>query len=192
MTYFSRSNKPMYVRELTAADIPFIVRYWTESQPAHLAAMGVDLLKVPPAEALAAGLQKQLGVPYEEKSAYCLIAEVDGTAIGHCNTNPTQFGGEAYMHLHLWQGVSRGQGLGSQMVLGALPYFFGNLQLHTLYSQPYARNEAPSRTLQKVGFAFDKEYITVPGSLNFEQPVKRWVLTRARYERLAAAQRDKE
>ncbi|RYY92151.1 MAG: N-acetyltransferase, partial [Chitinophagaceae bacterium] len=79
-------------------------------------------------------------------------------------------------------GSERGRGLGTAMVAGALPYFFGKLQLEKLYSQPYALNAAPNRTLEKVGFVFDKEYVTIPGSLNFEQPVKRWLLTRAAFE----------
>ena len=169
------------VRELLGTDIPYIVRYWTGSSPEHLLAMGVDISKVPAADTLAAGLQRQLETPLEEKGAYCLIGELDGVAIGHCNTNPTQFGEEAYMHLHLWEGAQRGQGLGTRMVIGALPYFFGRLQLQCLYSQPYALNGAPNRTLEKAGFHFDKEYVTVPGSLNFEQPVKRWLMTRERF-----------
>ncbi|WP_460571657.1 GNAT family N-acetyltransferase [Flaviaesturariibacter terrae] len=173
------------VRELLASDIPFIVRYWTESSPGHLLAMGVDLSKVPPPEAFAANLQRQLETPYEEKIAYCLIGEVDGRPIGHCNTNPTRFGNEAFMHLHLWEGAQRGQGFGTAMVRGALPYFFGKLQLQRLWSQPYAHNDAPNRTLEKAGFLFDREYVTVPGSLNFEQPVKRWLMTRERFESLS-------
>ncbi|RYY85608.1 MAG: N-acetyltransferase [Chitinophagaceae bacterium] len=169
------------VRELLPADIPHIVRYWTESSSGHLLAMGVDLSKVPPAEVLTANLQRQLETPLEQRMAYCLIGEANGLAIGHCNTNPTTFGEEAYMHLHLWSSAQRGQGLGAAMVAGALPYFFGKLQLQKLYSQPYALNEAPNRTLEKAGFILEKEYITVPGSLNFEQPVKRWLMTREHF-----------
>ncbi|RYY66613.1 MAG: N-acetyltransferase [Chitinophagaceae bacterium] len=179
------------VRELLHTDIPFIVRYWTESSPEHLQAMGVDLAKVPPAEALAANLRRQLETPLEEKVAYCLIGELDGIPAGHCNTNPTQFGGDAYMHLHLWTPAHRGQGLGTQMVTGALPYFFGKLQLQRLWSQPYALNAAPNKTLEKAGFLFDKEYVTVPGSLNFEQPVKQWLMTRERFNTRYATSPDR-
>ncbi|RYY41151.1 MAG: N-acetyltransferase [Chitinophagaceae bacterium] len=172
------------LRELTSDDIPHIVRYWTRSSAEHLLAMGVDAAKVPHPDALAQNLERQCALPYEQKMAYCIIAEWKGMPVGHCNTNPTSFGEEAYMHLHLWSSAERGKGIGAAMVAGALPYFFNNLKLQRLWSLPYALNEAPSRTLQKAGFVFDKEYVTVPGSLNFEQPVKRWLMTRERFAQL--------
>jgi hypothetical protein len=36
----------------------------------------------------------------------------------------------------------------------------------------------------KAGFDFVKEYITVPGWLNFEQPVKRWELSLEKFEKM--------
>jgi RimJ/RimL family protein N-acetyltransferase len=65
-----------------------------------------------------------------------------------------------------------------------LPYFFDSLQIKRLYSEPYALNEAPNKTLERAGFELEKEYITTPGSLNFEQPVKRWVMTKERFAAL--------
>ena len=43
-------------------------------------------------------------------------------------------------------------------------------------------NPAPNKTLARVGFEFVKEYVTVPGSINFEQPVNRWEMTREKYK----------
>ncbi len=60
----------------------------------------------------------------------------------------------------------------------SLPFFFKNLQLKNVFCEPYALNPAPNRTLEKVGFECLEEYVTVPGYLNFEQPVKRWRMSR--------------
>ena len=38
--------------------------------------------------------------------------------------------------------------------------------------------------MEKLGFEFIKEYITVPGFINFEQPVKRWELTLQKFRQL--------
>ena len=65
-----------------------------------------------------------------------------------------------------------------------LPFFFEKLKLRRLFSEPYALNEAPNKTLKKVGFELVKEYTTIPGSLNFEQPVKRWEMTFGKYRQL--------
>jgi hypothetical protein len=45
-------------------------------------------------------------------------------------------------------------------------------------------NPAPHKALEKLGFEFEKEYITVPGSINFEQPVKRWGLSYDTYNKI--------
>jgi len=172
------------IRELQMDDIEPIVRYWTESSDAHMLGMGVDLAKLPEANAFRKMLAYQLQLPIEQRRAYCLIWECNGQAVGHSNTNPTHFGDYAYMHLHLWDSPSRKRGWGTTFVRLGLPYFFKNLKLDTLYCHPYALNPAPNKTLEKVGFSFVKRYTTIPGSINFEQEVIQWKMTRKRFEEL--------
>jgi RimJ/RimL family protein N-acetyltransferase len=173
-------NDALTTREMTAADVPAIARYWLGSDAAHLEGMGVDLAKLPREESLTAGLYEQLSLPVAERHAYCLVWVVDGVAVGHCNTNPTVYGREAWMHLHLWSREHRRRGLGVALLRITLPRLFEALALERLYSEPYAHNPAPHRALERVGFELVKEYVTVPGAINFEQPVKQWCMTRAR------------
>jgi [ribosomal protein S5]-alanine N-acetyltransferase len=172
------------VREFEVADIKLITDYWLNAESAFLQSMGVDLNKLPSREQMKEFLSEQVSLPIEQKRSYCMIWELDGKPIGHCNTNPVVFGKEAFMHLHLWQQNIRRKGLGSELVQLTIPYFFKNLQLKSLYSEPYALNAAPHKVLETAGFTMEKEYITIPGSLNFEQPVKRWVLTEERFRQL--------
>lgn len=164
------------VREITKEDIGAIASYWLDSDTDHMIGMGVELSKLPKREDWEQMLIKQISTPLEEKQSYALIWLLDGKAVGHCNINKIQFGEEAYMHLHLWDGVHRQKGMGVELVRMSIPYFFKNYQLKRLYCEPYALNEAPHRTLKKLGFRLVKEYITTPGFINFEQPVKLWVL----------------
>jgi len=129
-------------------------------------------------------LRSQIKSGYDEKQSYCTIWLIDGEPVGHCNVNKIIFGQEAYMHLHLWKADSRQSGLGTSFVKLSLPYFFHNLQLKTLYCEPYALNPAPNATLKKLGFDFIKEYITIPGSFSFEQPTKRWEMNLEKFERM--------
>jgi ribosomal-protein-alanine N-acetyltransferase len=172
------------VREIQEADIDLIANYWLCSEPSFLKAMGVDLAKLPSRDQLSQHLLSQINTPIEEKRSYCIIWEVGGKPVGHCNTNPTVFGEEAYMHLHLWQGAARQRGIGTALVKMTLPYFFQNLKLKKLLCEPYALNVAPNKTLMKIGFNFIKEYTTIPGSLNFEQSVRRWELTCDKYQKM--------
>lgn len=170
------------VREMQVSDIPLIVQYWHQSDEQLLLQMGVDPFKIPPKQQLTDYLSIQLEKPISERQSFCIILEIDHTPIGHCNTNPTTFGKNATMHLHIWNAAARKSGNGIQLLQLTLPYFFDRLQLQYLISEPYALNEAPNRTLKKAGFDFIKTYTTVPGSLNFEQSVNQWMLTAEKFK----------
>jgi len=178
----SRNNLPgdrnsLSVREIELPDIDAIVHYWMNADPMFLKGMGVDVGKLPTEGQWREMLTGQVIAPIEKKQSYCLIWEQGGRPIGHCNTRPIIFGKEAYMHLHLWDAGIRAKGLGVELVKMSLPWFFRNLGLQKLFCEPYALNPAPNRTLEKAGFDLVREYITTPGFLNFEQPVKRWEIS---------------
>ncbi len=166
------------VRELQKSDIPLIADYWVNSPGEHLIGMGVDLTKMPPRDAFIEMLQKQLSLSLEKRNSYCIIWLIDGKPIGHCNTNPTKFGKEANMHLHIWENENRKQNNGMAFLKMTIPLFFKNLNLERLFCEPYSLNPAPNRLLEKVGFKFVKEYTVIPGSINFEQTVNQWVIYR--------------
>ncbi len=170
------------VREIQQSDIEPITQYWMSAAPAFLTGMGVDLSKMPSKEEWITMLSEQLAQSYPEKKSYCIIWQIDNKPIGHCNVNKIKFGEEAYMHLHMWNSDGRKKGMGTELVKMCLPYFFGNLKLKKIFSEPYALNPAPNKALEKAGFAFVKEYITIPGFLNFEQPVKLWEFTYEQYK----------
>ncbi|MCG8574441.1 MAG: GNAT family N-acetyltransferase [Flavobacteriales bacterium] len=177
-------NSNIQVRDLLPQDIPLIADYWLHSSNEHLEGMGVDLNKLPKREDLVQMLESQLQLDDDQKASLALIVAVDGKAAGHCNVNQITFGKEATMHLHLWNSDIRHKGIGTEMVLKSIPQFFERLQLKTLWCEPYAHNPAPNKTLQKIGFEFVKTYICVPGSLNFEQEVNQYKLSRENLEKI--------
>lgn len=173
------------VRELRASDLDRLIAYWTTAEPDFLTGMGVDLAKMPSREQWMEMLSRQLTQTFEEKQSYAIIWLLDGQPVGHSNVGKIEFGVQAYMHLHLWRSDLRQQGIGADLVRLTLPWYFENLQLQTLFCEPYAHNPAPNRTLQKVGFEFVKTYTGIPGWLNFEQEVNVWELTREQFEKMA-------
>lgn len=166
------------VREIEKRDIEPLANYWNNAGDDFLVSMGVDLAKMPLHNQMKEMLGGQLSLSYRDKKAYCIIWNLNDIPVGHCNVNKIVFGKEASMHLHLWKHEARQKGMGTQLVKMTVPYFFKNLELETIYSEPYALNPVPHRTLEKAGFTFVKEYITTPGWINFEQPVKRWEMKR--------------
>jgi RimJ/RimL family protein N-acetyltransferase len=176
------SEPTLSIRELRTSDIDSITDYWLTSDQAYLERMGVDTTKMPTREEWRDMLAAQLNTPLKEKKSYALIWEVDGQAIGHSNINKIIFGQEAYMHLHIWHPQIRNKGYGVQLIRLSLPYYFNNYQLQTLYCEPYVLNPAPNRTLDRAGFRTVKEYVTTPGWINFEQPVRLWAMSSEQFE----------
>lgn len=174
------------VRELVQGDVTLVADYWSKADPDYLIGLGVDLSKLPSRDDLFNMLTEQLKLPLKLRQSYCTIWQQHGQAIGHCNVNKLVFGQEAYMHLHLWRREQRHQGLGVSLVRQSLKLFFDRLELQDLYCEPFALNPAPNAVLAKVGFTFVKKYVTVPGSINFEQQVNRWHMSREHFTKVVA------
>ena len=177
-------NVNLKIRDLNTDDIKYIADYWLKSDKSFLISIGVDLNKLPTRNGLDIMLTKQINLPDSEKSSLAMILELNDQPTGHCNVNEISYGHDATMHLHLWNEDNRKKGLGTDMILKSLPVFFDRLMLNTIWCEPYALNQAPNKTLEKIGFEFVKRYVTTPGSLNFEQEVNRYKLTRVRFEKL--------
>ena len=172
------------VREMKADDITSIIDYWYTADDSFLMNLGVDINKIPSKKGWQNMFLEQITQPYASKKSYCIIWQVNETPVGHSNVNKIIFDKEAYMHLHLWKNELRKIGYGTQLVKMTLPLFFENLKLKKLYCEPYALNPAPNKTLEKIGFEFVKEHITIPGFLNFEQRVNLWQLTYEKFKKI--------
>ena len=175
--------KSISVREIEFKDIELIADYWLMSDPDFLINMGVDLKKLPARNDIKQMLSQQINCELSQKRSYALIWENNHTQIGHSNVNNIEFGSVATMHLHLWQKTNRLKGMGTEFIKKSLPFYFDKLKLTKLICEPYALNPAPNKTLEKVGFKFIKKHTTIPGSLNFEQEVNRWELTKEDFEK---------
>ncbi len=172
------------VREIQETDIELLIQYWQNADDDFLIAMGVDLAKLPSKTEWESMLNHVVNAPIEQKKSYCIIWLEDGEPIGHSNVNKILFADEAYMHLHLWNSNSRQKGIGVELVKKSIPLFFENLKLEKLFCEPFALNPAPNNALKKIGFEFQKSYTTIPGSINFEQPVNLWMMSKERKDEL--------
>lgn len=171
-------------REMESSETELIADYWTKSDNHFLKSMGIEPARMPERSELIKMLIMQLKTPMIHKRSFCMIWQMNKIPIGHCNVNPMQYGEQATMHLHLWNPDTRKRGMGLKLVQLTLPHFFDKLRLKKLICEPYALNPAPNNTLKKAGFRFVKEYTTIPGSINFEQQVNRWEMTKGEFEKL--------
>jgi RimJ/RimL family protein N-acetyltransferase len=174
----------IHVREFDVSDIEEWADYWEMLTDDTLVGMGVDLAKMPDRSGFVQMIKGQLDLPVEKRRSYALIWELDGTRVGHTNVNDIQYGIQANMHLHLWYPLNRGQGYGTELLRRSIPFYFEKLKLKKLYCEPYAENPAPQKALVRVGFELIKRYRTIPGSINFEQEVNQYRMTRTTYEKI--------
>ena len=108
-----------------------------------------------------------------------MVSWLDGDRfIGFSTTDKIKFGEQANMHLHVVEPHLRNSGIGTACVKSSVELYFQTLRLKRLFCEPNAFNVAPNRALQKAGFKYLKTHMTVPGPLNFHQPVNRWVMER--------------
>lgn len=159
-------------------DINALVRYWTEASPEFLKGMGVDLSKMLSENQLKSMLEQQLKTEISQKTSYATIWLIDQKAVGHCNLGEIKFGESAMMHLHMWQSGNRKKGVGTELVKLSVRHFFEVMQLEKIYCEPMAKNIAPNKTLENVGFTFLEKVFKVPGYINYVQYVNRWEINR--------------
>lgn len=163
------------VRPAIEYDIPRIHEYWELSESSFLEKIGVDLNKIPEFEKFNIYFKEQINLPLRDKKSVCLIIEEDGRAIGHCNTNPTNYGEEAFIHIHIWSEEDRNNKFGLKALNLSIQWFFKNLELKRIIAEPKSDNIRVNSILKKSGFDLIKSYYTIPGSINFEQEVNLWV-----------------
>lgn len=163
------------IREIQKSDIQLIMSYWLGASDEDLLKMGAESTNMPTEDDWENMLNSQIETPYEKKPGLATIWLLDHEPVGHCNVNNLKYGESANMHLHMWKPTGRKKGIGTELVKLSMNYFFEKLKLKELICEPYALNPAPNKTVEKIGFTLEKEYVTIPGTINFEQPVKRWV-----------------
>jgi len=172
------------VREMKESDIKYIVDYFVDADPGYLKSMGADKDKLPNRTEWIAKLKGELNKPIKEKEFYYIIWQIEGEPFGHSNINNIEYGKNATMHLHIWKSEKRRSGNGLGFLKKTIPFYFENFEIEKLICEPYALNHAPTKVLEKVGFEFIKEYDTTPGRISFFQPVKRYEMSRERFNEI--------
>jgi len=163
-------------------DIEKVVDYFVKADTEFLKGMGADKNKIPKRQDWIDKLRLEYNKPYDQKAFYYIIWLINDEPVGHSNVDKIIFGDIATMHLHMWKSDKRKSGLGIAFLRLSIPYYFNDLALKKIICEPYAKNIAPNKTVKKLGFQFIRTYTTIPGWLNFSQPVHRYELSRTQYE----------
>jgi RimJ/RimL family protein N-acetyltransferase len=172
------THPPRVARPMLLAETDLIIEYFHSASPEFLNSLGVDPSRLPGRAQWQGIFQRYFALPIEERNFFPIIWEIEGKPAGFTSADKIVFGQEAYMHLHIFDSEQRKAGNGTFFVKESAKIYFDTLRISRLYCEPYALNVAPNRTLQAAGFKYVKTHETVPGPLNFHQPVTRWILER--------------
>ncbi len=170
------------IREMQESDAKLVVDYFINSTPDYLKNLGADLAKIPKRKDWIELLTKELLTENKQKKYYYIIWQLDGKDIGHSNISNITFGNDAFMHLHIWKPENRQKGIAIKFLNKTIPKYFENFRIEKLICEPYAVNSAPTKTLLKLGFEFVKKHETIPGIISFHQKVKKFLLTKEKWE----------
>jgi RimJ/RimL family protein N-acetyltransferase len=160
------------------SEVDLVIDYFHQATPEHLEVLGVDPTRLPEPSRWREGYAKEFERPIEKRRALLVIWESEERPIGFSTCDHIVFREHAKMHLHIVDPTNRQAGYGVECVKQTVRLYFDALKLERLFCEPNAFNAAPNRTLQKAGFRYVKTHQTVPGQLNYHQPVTRWVLER--------------
>jgi RimJ/RimL family protein N-acetyltransferase len=166
------------VRPMEIAEVDLRIDYFHDASDSFLTQLGVDRALLPSRGAWRARYEEDFARPLAERAAYHVVWELDGRIIGCSSTDNIDFGEQAFMHLHIFEEPDRRGGLGTEFIRLSAAEYFRAFELRRLFCQPNAFNLAPNRTLQRAGFRYVFTEEMQPGSINFPQPMTRWVLER--------------
>ncbi|HEV2364684.1 MAG TPA: GNAT family protein [Caulobacteraceae bacterium] len=166
------------VRDMEAGEADLVIDYFLNATPEFLETLGVDPSRLPRRETWRQAMARDFALPPARRDRF-YVAWLDGPeVIGFSSCERIVMGEQAFMHLHVIAPERRNRGAGAACVRLSAELYFARFGLKRLFCEPNALNVAPNRTLQKAGFRYVKTHMTVPGPINFHQPVTRWVLER--------------
>jgi RimJ/RimL family protein N-acetyltransferase len=160
----------------SAAQYEAMIDYFLLADDVFLRGMGVERNKLPRRDTWLRDVLADHERPDDKKERFYLAWIYKGEQAGHSSINKIRMGEEAYFHLHLWRPDLRKAGLGTEFSKRCVNFYFERFQLKRLFCEPFAENPGPNKVLPKLGFKFIQRYVTVPGPLNGEQEVNRYVL----------------
>ncbi|HLI66236.1 MAG TPA: GNAT family protein [Caulobacteraceae bacterium] len=166
------------VREMALEETELIIDYFHTSSVEHLESMGVDPSRLFPRPVWRERYAQDYPKPRCERAFMAVVWLEDQAPVGFSTADKIVFGERANMHLHVLDPARRASGVGAACVRQTVELYFETLKLKSLFCEPNAFNTAPNRTVQAAGFRYVKTHMTVPGPLNFHQPVTRWLIER--------------
>lgn len=179
----------LVLRDLEPDDIPALVAYWVDADPAYLDFLGVDREKLGTADDIRQRFEAQIrtGDPDQERIAF--VSTLDGVVTSYTNfhfLSPE----ENYMHAHVIRPSARGKGMASSSFANLMRVVFEQfprVEHLLLVTQPH--NDRINHVLTKVGLTHERRWYDEPDGLPLPGWFNVFTLTRQMVEAFLAPTR---
>lgn len=176
---------PLVIRDLDALDVPALVAYWHDSDPAYLHSIGVDLTKLTSREDTRQRFLSMTSPPAAERSRLTLVVATGGRPLAYSNLN-LKSPREAHAHGHVLDPELRNRGFASSLFPSLLAIVFGPLGIETLTFETSPGNQAINRLIQRFGFSPRRVRLAHPDGMSRPGELNVYVITKADLSRFAA------
>lgn len=166
------------VVDFTEADIDGFLRYWYDTDPGFLDAMGVDRGKLPSRRKMREMLElnlerdKRSGTPQNT----ILGIKLKGETVGVHELTHLTPGDSGILHAHIWDKAHRGRGIGIISYVKAMEVFFLRFDLARIVFESPAHNPGANRIKDKLGIEASGEGVIDMPILRRPMPTVRYVV----------------
>jgi RimJ/RimL family protein N-acetyltransferase len=148
--------KPIFelvsIRELSTAEVPFILDYWLNSPPGYLESIGVDPAKLPPRAEFERSLREKCEWPVAKRGVLVIIYR--GQAVGFHTLHPIAEGDYGIFHAHLWDESVRDRGIATVSYVKACHIFLNRFGLKRILFKTPIQNKGSIRVKEKLGIRY--------------------------------------
>lgn len=179
--------KLLAIRDFGATDIPMVSKYWYESDPAYIEAMGVDLTKLLTREKFEQFLAEKCNadIPGKESRINAVVITYAGRAVGFHTINPLVENDYGVFHAHVVEPSLRRQGIAQHSYRMATKLFMKRFNLNRIIFKTPIQNIGPNRVKEKIGIrCIGEETVQGFNIMKDGTRVKVYELTRAEAENL--------
>jgi len=183
----SINPKLIALRDLSEEDVPLVLDYWFRSPPGFIAAMGVDLSKLPQEAQMEKNLTERCRenkkLPSSKLHALAIVYE--GEAVGVHTLHPIEEGDFGIFHAHIWKPELRRRGLCLHTYPRACRVFIQRFDLKRILFKTPIQNTGAIRVKEKLGIRYIGEEIIGFSIIKDGTPAKVFELTKAESEKLS-------
>lgn len=146
-------TKLIAVRDLSEADLPFMLDYWFRSPAGFIESLGVDMNKMPAEAEFFKTLTERIRANADKSPSQLngLVITYAGRPIGQHSVNEIKPGESAIFHAHIFDPVLRGRGVGMTSYPLACQVFMNRFSLKRIWFKTPIQNTGSIRVKQKLG-----------------------------------------